>query len=93
MKGLPPLEEDDENACDPEDFELLFAAVVNAQDGERTISEPFHLLPYKTVSTCCIYLVLSQPYLLLMFSEILHRLKAESHKISSVFSSHDLCPR
>lgn len=50
MKGLPPPDVDDENACDPEDLEALFAAVVNAQDGERTISEPFHLLPYKTVS-------------------------------------------
>lgn len=50
LKGLPPPDVDDENACDPEDLELLFASVVNAQDGERTISEPFHLLPYKTVS-------------------------------------------
>ncbi|XP_053378046.1 protein polybromo-1-like isoform X6 [Mercenaria mercenaria] len=49
LKGLPPPDGDDENSCDPEDLEGLFAAVANAQDGDRTISEPFHLLPYKTL--------------------------------------------
>ena len=40
----------DDKSWDADDFEQLFSAVVNAQDGDRSISEPFHLLPYKTVS-------------------------------------------
>lgn len=48
MKGLP-AELDEDSIFDADDFEQLFASLANAQDGERTISEPFHLLPYKTV--------------------------------------------
>ncbi|XP_052781676.1 protein polybromo-1-like isoform X8 [Mya arenaria] len=48
LKGLQP-EADEDSGYDPDDFEQLFATLVNAQDGERTISEPFHLLPYKTL--------------------------------------------
>jgi len=50
LKGIGSDVEED-SAYDAEDFEQLFTTLVNAQDGERTISEPFHLLPYKTVST------------------------------------------
>lgn len=51
MKGMGS-EPEEESPFDPDDFEQLFASLANAQDGERTISEPFHLLPYKTVRFC-----------------------------------------
>ena len=52
LKGSQPEVEED-SGYDPDDFEQLFASLVNAKDVERPISEPFHLLPYKTVSFNC----------------------------------------